>query len=179
MRAAVALVAVATVAVAGCTFELRDPGITVGCGALEFQINRGEAGDAQIAAVLDAVERYGAAADREVVYLGETEETAADGHDPHAAILIEFHWPDDAPTRYGFAEPAIIDGHYVGGFIYIHPMLEDAPAELVTRLAMHELGHLGGLADVDAVDEMMNPELTAGDWGAGDLWGFRVTHSGC
>ena len=52
MRVAVALAAVATVALAGCTFELRDPGVTVACGAMEFEVNRGDAGDTQVAAVL-------------------------------------------------------------------------------------------------------------------------------
>ena len=180
MRVAVARAAVATVALAGCTFELRDPGVTVACRPMEFEVNRGDAGDQQIAAVLAAVERYGAAVGREIVFLGQTDASAADGaRDPGGPVLIEFFWPDDAPTRFGFAEPSIVAGHYVGGFIYVHPMLEAAPAELVSRLTMHELGHLAGLADVDAEDEMMNPALTTPDWGAGDLWGLHLTHSGC
>jgi hypothetical protein len=180
MRVAVALAAVATVALAGCTFELRDPGVTVACGAMKFEVNRGDAGDAQVAAVLSGVERYGAVAGRKIVFLGETDASVADGaRDPLAPVLIEFFWPDDAPTRYGFAEPAIVDGHYVGGFIYIHPMLDGASADMVTRLTMHELGHLAGLDDVDAVDEMMNAELTAADWGAGDIWGLHLTSGGC
>ena len=141
---------------------------------------RGDAGDQQVAAVLAAVERYGAVAGREIVFLGETDASAAGGgRDQRAPVLIEFFWPDDAPTRYGFAEPAVVDGHYVGGFIYIHPMLVRAPADMVTRLTMHELGHLAGLDDVDAVDEVMNADLTAADWGAGDIWGLHLTHSGC
>jgi len=35
------------------------------------------------------------------------------------------------------------------------------------------------LNDVDAVDEMMNAELTAADWGAGDIWGLHLTSGDC
>lgn len=181
MRAAVVLVAAATVAlVGGCTFELSDPGVTAACRPLELEVNRGDAGDAQVAAVLSAAERYGALTGREVVYLGETERSVADGdHVPSGPVLVEFSWPDDAPTSYGFAEAAIVEGRYVGGYVLIHPMLAGAPGDLVTRVVMHEFGHLGGLADVDAPDELMNPDLTVDDWGSGDTWGLRLTHGGC
>ena len=179
MRAA-ALVAVAAVAVAGCTFEFRDPGVMAACGVLEYEINRGVAGDAQVDAVHEAVVRYGAAVERPVVFVGETDDSAAgNGRDVDEAVLIEFFWPDDAPTRYGFAQPLIVEGRYAGGFVYVHPMLATAAPDLVTRLVMHELGHLGGLADVDAPDELMNPELVVDDWGLGDLVGLRLTHQDC
>ena len=179
MRAA-ALVAVAAVAMAGCTFELRDPGFRASCGVLEYEINPGEAGDGQLRAVHEAVARYGELVERTVRYVGETDQSAADGErEVGDGVLIEFFWPDDAPTRYGFAEPFITDGFYDGGFIYVHPMLADAAPDLVTRLVMHELGHLGGLADVDAPDELMNPELVVDDWGPGDTWGLHLTHRHC
>jgi hypothetical protein len=58
-------------------------------------------------------------------------------------------------------------------------MLASAAPDIVTRLTMHELGHLAGLADVAAPDEVMDPALTADVWGPGDLWGLHLTHFGC
>ena len=178
------LVAVAAtttaLALAGCTFELRNPGVTAACGTIEYEINRGRAGYVQVEAVHEALIRYGQVTDREVVFVGETEESAAHGgRGGDGPILVEFFWPDDAPLRLGFAEPAIVGERFVGGFIYVHPMLAQAAPDLVTRLVMHELGHLGGLADVDDPDELMNPELVVDDWGDGDRWGLRLTHHRC
>lgn len=180
MRAAIAGAAVAAVVLAACTYELRDPGITRACGAIRYEINPGPAGTEQRTAVSEAMDSYAALVNRDVEYLGVTDVSVMDrdrtAEDP---VLVEFSWPGDAPTRYGFAEPLIEDGHYVGGFIYINPILAEAPPDIIRRLTMHELGHLGGLADIDAIDEMMNPELTASDWGPGDIVGLRLTHPTC
>jgi hypothetical protein len=156
------------------------PGFTVACRPLELEINRGDASDEQVEAVLEGARRYSEVTDRDVVFLGETDAAVTAGdRAPDRPVLIEFSWPDDAPTAYGFAEPVIVDDHYLGGYVLIHPMLAGAPAEMVTRLTMHELGHLAGLADVAAPDEIMNPDLVVDDWGAGDIWGLHLTHAGC
>ena len=53
-----------------------------------------------------------------------------------------------------------------------------APGGLVRRLVLHELGHLHGLLDVDATDELMNPDLVVDDYGWGDIWGLIHAHDG-
>ena len=57
--------------------------------------------------------------------------------------------------------------------------MASADPALVTRLVMHELGHLAGLADVDAPEELMDPRLVVDAWGPGDLWGLQLTHEEC
>lgn len=180
MRRASALVTVAIVALAGCTFELRDPGVTVACGAMQYEIDPGAAGDAQVAAVVAGFEAYAAATGRPVEYLGEsTSPVTGPERDPTDPVLVAFSWPAETPTRFGFAEPAIVDGRYVGGTVLVNPMFAGGPPETITRLVMHEIGHLVGLADVEAPEEIMDPDLSAAAWGAGDLVGLHVTHGGC
>ncbi len=84
-------------------------------------------------------------------------------------LLIELAWPDDAPDHLGFAQPVVAEGRYVEGWIMLHPGVARAPAGVVRRLVLHELGHLYGLADVDDPDELMDPDLTTDDFGLGDL----------
>ena len=180
LKSRVGIIALATISLAGCTFVLREPVATSACGEFRYEVNAGSAGADQIAAVKSAARRFGELIDREVVFVGLTDASTVDMEATAAEpVLIQFSWPDDAPTRFGFAEPLVRDGRLVGGFILLHPMLEEAPPDIVERVTMHELGHLGGLAHVNDVDEIMNPKITADDWGPGDIIGLNLTHARC
>ena len=177
MRTAWAVAAVATVALAGCTFEVSDPGVTVvGCEALHYEINPGDAGEAQLEAVVAGTDEFAAVTGRDIVFDGYTTSTARDsGAGNDGVVIVEFFWPDDAAMRLGYAEPVINYNHYSGdGFIYLQPAMASSPAEIIKRLVMHEWGHLGGLNDVDDPGEMMDPTLAADFYGNGDLTGLVV-----
>ena len=181
MRKAFAWLALAVgVLASGCTYQLRDEGVLASCAPLEFVINSHGVGLGQVQhdAIVDAVEDFAAMTGREADYLGGSTITYRD-HEPGDPILIELTWPDDAPDFLGFANPYIEDGVYVGGWMYFNPAIKTAPAGMVYRLVSHELGHMTGLGDVfDDTTELMNPNLTAQDWGSGDLAGFAITHLG-
>ena len=114
---------------------------------------------------------------RTVFPLGPTEAHVGD-HGPGDPLLIEVGWPDDAPEWMGYAEPHVVDGAYDSGWILLNPQVDNYPAGALRRLVLHELGHLGGLGDVADPGELMNPGLTAPDWGPGDLFGLFLTHDG-
>ena len=182
MRTALAVVAVATVALAGCTFAVSDPGVAIkGCEALHYEINPGEAGEAQLEAIAAGTREFAAVTGRSIVFDGYTTTTARDsGAWNDGVVIIEFYWPDDAAMRLGYAEPVIDVDHYSGdGFIYLQPALAASPADIIRRLVMHEWGHLGGLDDVDDSNEMMDPTLAAAAYGNGDLTGLAITHPDC
>lgn len=182
MRTALCVAAAAVGLVASsCTFELRDPGVTVACDPIVFEINTHQArfGDDQFDAVIDAFEEFGELVGRDVHYNGTTT-TTYKTHTVDDPVLLELTWPDEAPDFLGFSEAAIADGEYVSGWMYFNPAIAQAPAEMVRRLVMHEIGHLYGLLDVDDSTQMMDPRLTTDDWGQGDLAGLTVTHDlGC
>ncbi|MEO0495249.1 MAG: hypothetical protein AAF081_17725 [Actinomycetota bacterium] len=159
-----------------CTFGLRDPGTVVACDPIDFEINtHGEAvSDEALTAVVDTFTEFGDLVGRDVVYLGPTEATQA-GHTPDDPVLVEFIWPDDAPDELGYASPTIRDGEYVSGWMYLHPVIGEAPDWLVRRLVLHEIGHLNGLLDVNDPTQMMDPGLATDTWGTGDLAGLAIT----
>lgn len=176
-------VAAATVGLvaSSCTFELRDPGTTVACDAIEFEINtHGEVfTDEAFDAIIDSFEEFGELVGRDVTYLGETDTTYLT-HTTDDPVLLELTWPDGAPPFLGFSSAAIENGEYVSGWMYFNPAIAAAPAGMVRRLVMHEIGHLYGLLDVNDPSQMMDPTLTTDTWGDGDLAGLSVTHDrGC
>lgn len=183
MRTATA-VAAATMAmvVSSCTYQLRDPGIIASCDALVFEINTHQAGigNEQYDAIIDAFDDYGALVGREVIYNGTTTGTYTQ-HSANDPVLVELTWPEEAPEHLGYAEPEIVDGKYVSGWMYLNPAIGTAPAPMVRRLVLHELGHMTGLNDVwDDPNELMNPALTVDNFGPGDTAGFTITHNmGC
>ena len=161
---------------------LRDPGVTAGCGPLRFtlQLHDVSLSAARQDAITDAVEEFG-------VLVGRTVEqvTPADAESPTAAenapgdpIVIEMAWSDEQPSALGFAEPHVVGSTYDGGWVLLNPIIRNAPTGVIRRLVLHELGHLHGLADVDDATEIMDPSLSASQWGAGDLVGLMVTHGG-
>lgn len=187
MKKAITLAAVMVALLAtSCTYQLRDEGITATCAPLNFVINSHGVGlgqtqhDAIVDGVdaVDAVDTFGELVGREVNYLGGSTITYRD-HEVGDPILIELTWPDDAPNFLGFASPYIDNEIYNGGWLYFNPAIKTAPAGMVKRLVLHEIGHLAGLGDVfDDTTELMNPNLTSQDWGSGDLTGLTVTHNG-
>ncbi len=167
---------------AGCTFQLRDEGVRWGCGDFEYEINPAGAGPEQVEAVHRAVSRYVEDTGRADVFVGLTDDRQSDGTRPaEAPVLIEWFWPDDEgqPMRFAYAEPLADGDRYVGGFIYLHPSFGHVDAGVVEVLTMHELGHIGGLDDIDAADELMNADLALDDWGNGDRVGLATTHERC
>ena len=164
-----------------CTFELRDPGTTVACDPIEFQVNtHGEVfSDEAFGAIIDSFEEFGDMVGRDVTYLGETDTTYLT-HTVDDPVLLELTWPDGAPDFLGFSAAAIDNGEYVSGWMYFNPAIAQAPAGMVRRLVMHEIGHLYGLLDVNDPTQMMDPSLQTDTWGSGDLAGLAVTHNlGC
>ena len=182
MRTALAVAAVATVALAGCTFAVSHPSVTAaGCEALHYEINPGNAGDTQLEAIAAGTDEFAAVTGRAIIFDGYTTSTARDsGEWNDGVVIIEFYWPDDAAMRLGYAEAVINGDHYSGdGFIYLQPALAASPADIIKRLVMHEWGHIGGLNDVDDPTEMMDPTLAADSYGNGDLTGLGITHPSC
>lgn len=174
-----ALVAISGLLASACTFELRDLDVTVPCTSLRFEVNTNDVplSAAQLATIDAAVAEFAALVGRDSENLGATE-SQVDGHAVGDPVLVEVAWPDDAPAELGYAEPLILKQEYVGGWIMLNPRIRQLPNGVLRRLVLHELGHLFGLADVTAADELMNPHLTVDDWGAGDLTGLFLTHEG-
>ena len=163
----------------GCTVTLAQPGLTVTCGPIHVGINPHDVGlgGVQRTAIVAAVDEFGDLVGRAVVFDGDTSAVSGE-HRVGDPLLIELAWPDDAPDHLGFAQPVVAEGRYVEGWIMLHPGVARAPAGVVRRLVLHELGHLYGLADVDDPDELMDPDLTTDDFGLGDLIGLYATHEG-
>ncbi|MEO0492133.1 MAG: hypothetical protein AAF081_01815 [Actinomycetota bacterium] len=164
-----------------CTFELRDPGTTVACDPIEFEINtHGETfADHSFGAIIDSFEEFGDLVGRDVIYLGETE-TTYETHTADDPVLLELTWPETAPEFLGFSSATIVDDEYVSGWMYFNPIIAQAPAGMVRRLVMHEIGHLYGLLDVNDPTQMMDPTHKTDSWGSGDLAGLSITHDlGC
>lgn len=174
-----ALVAISGLLASACTFELRDLEVTVPCTSLRYEVNTHDVplSAVQVATIESAVEEFAAMVGRDGDNLGGTE-SEVDGHSVGDPVLIEVVWPDDAPAELGYAEPSIVNQEYVGGWIMLNPRIRQLPTGVLRRLVLHELGHLFGLSDVTAADELMNPQLTVDDWGAGDLTGLFLTHEG-
>lgn len=164
---------------AGCTFDLRDPGVTVGCGPLRYRVNLHDVSlsTAQVDAIDHAVEEFALLVGRPAEALDSAGASAAE-NEPGDPIVFEMTWPDDQPSGLGYAEPHIQGSSYDGGWILLNPMLRHAPVGLIRRLVLHELGHLHGLDHVDDPNERMDPSLAASTWGPGDLVGLLVTHDG-
>ena len=181
MRHLAASVVVLALLAAGCTYALADEATRWACGPFRYEINPEGATDAQIEAVHRAVERYVAVTGRDAQFVGLTDQRrSVDPRPLDAPVLIEWFWPDDVTfSRMGFGEAFAVDGRYVGGSVYLRPSESPTPAWLVERLTMHELGHVGGLLDVDDEQEIMNPSLTVDEWGDGDTVGLLLTHEPC
>jgi hypothetical protein len=177
MKAAV--VAVALMVASGCTYAFTDSGRVATCDQLVYEVNdHGLDPDGTMRAAIDAAfARFGQAIGRPVRSLGSTAASVTE-HEPTDPVLVELAWPDDAPTALGYAEPAVIGSTYVSGWIRLNPVVAAAPSGLIRRVVLHEIGHLVGLAHVDASDELMDPDLPVDDYGWGDLYGLNVTHGG-
>ena len=161
--------------------NFRDPGTTVACDAIEFEINtHGETfSDDAFEAIIDAFDEFGELVGRDVSYLGETDTTYLD-HTADDPVLLELTWPEGAPNFLGFSSAEIENDQYVSGWMYFNPAIANAPGNMVRRLVMHEIGHLYGLLDVEDTTQMMDPRLTTDQWGDGDLAGLAITHQlGC
>jgi hypothetical protein len=159
---------------AGCTVTLRDPGVAAGCGVLRYVVNPNDVAlSAERHAAIDgAVAEFAALVGRSV-----DDQTAA-GSVPGGPIVIELAWPEESPHALGFAEPHVVANEYSGGWVLLNPSIRQAPAGLIRRLVLHELGHLHGLDDVVDPGEIMDPSLAATRWGPGDLVGLTLTHRG-
>lgn len=159
--------------------ELRDPGVTVGCGPLRYSLNLNDEtlSAEREDAIGAAVEEFAALVGRGVESVEADGATAA-GNGPGDPIMLEMVWPEGQPGGLGFAEPHIVGTSYDGGWILLNPVLRNAPPGLIRRVVLHELGHLHGLADVDDPKELMDPSLATSTWGPGDLVGLLVTHDG-
>lgn len=164
---------------AGCTVALRDPGVFVSCGTLRYVVNTNDASlsTARRAAIDDAVEEFAALVGRRVAKVDFSGQTAA-ASVPGGPIVIELAWPEESPHALGFAEPHVVATEYSGGWVLLNPSIRNAPAGLIRRLVLHELGHLHGLDDVTDPGEIMDPSLAATHWGPGDLIGLSLTHEG-
>ncbi len=172
---------VLTLLASGCTYELRQPGASVACGVLEFEINTHgeEVPEAATETIVSAVGEFGALVGRDVNYVGGTERTHEDQTVDHP-VLIEIVWSDEAPDHLGYAEPLLVDQQYGSGWIHLNPEITTAPDWLIRRLVLHELGHLAGLLDVDDPGELMDPSLALNHFGPGDLTALILTHGpGC
>jgi hypothetical protein len=162
-----------------CRYELRDPGVTAGCGPLRYTVTEhdvGLTGDRR-AAIDDAVAEFAALVGRTVESLDDSGQVAS-GNAPGDPVVFEFAWPDEQPAGLGFAEPHVVGSSYAGGWVMLNPSLRNAPTGVIRRLVLHELGHLHGLEHVDDPGELMDPSLAAEQWGPGDLFGLYVTHDG-
>ena len=175
------IVAIAAVFLAGCTFIRIDEHTRWGCGPFRYEINSERATEDHVEAVHRAVASYASIIHREPEFVGFTDDRRSSGQrPPDAPVLIEWYWDHEAEHEsMGFAEAFAVGDRYVGGSVYLRPSDAPMPSWLVERLTMHELGHIGGLDDVDALDEIMNPALTTADWGDGDLVGLILTHESC
>ena len=176
---AVVLLIAGAVFASACTFELSHPGVTVTCAPLRYEVNTNNVSlsNAQRTAIDVAVVEFADLVGRDVEALGPTDAGGAEVG-PDDPILFELTWPSDAPSGLGYAEPLVIENRYSGGWIMLNPMVRHLPAGVLRRLILHELGHLHGLADVDAGDEVMNPALTTDQWGAGDVTGLMLSSAG-
>lgn len=175
---AASAMAIAVVA-SGCTFQLRDPGVSASCGPLNYEVNTNgyDLGSAQRQAIDQAFDEYATLVGRTATALGDTTATIAD-HTANDPVLVEINWPSDAPEKLGFASPDIVDNTYTSGWIYLNPSLAQAPPGLIRRLTLHEIGHLSGLDDVSDPAELMDPSLPVDHYGSGDMLGLTVTHNG-
>jgi len=175
---AASAMAIAVVA-SGCTFQLRDPGVSASCGPLNYEVNTNghDLGSAQRQAIDQAFDEYGALVGRTATDLGDTTATIAD-HLAGDPVLVEIKWPSDAPENLGYASPDIVDGTYTSGWIYLNPSVAKAPPGLIRRITLHEIGHLVGLDDVVDPAELMDPSLTVDHFGTGDMTGLFITHNG-
>jgi len=167
------------VAASGCTFVIRDPGVSAGCGPLRYTVNAHDVSitDDRLAAIDDAVAEFASLVGREVDPSAPDGATAAD-NDPGDPLLFDLSWPAENPAGLGFAEPHVVDGAYDGGWVRLNPVIRHAPVGLIRRLVLHELGHVHGLDDVVDQNELMDPTLVASQWGPGDLAGLAITHGG-
>lgn len=175
----VAVVAAIAVTAGACTYAYLDENISASCATLEFEINDHDLDPSgtTTAAIVAAFERFGTAVGRPISFLGPTDATHT-GRTVGGAVLVELVWPEEAPPYLGYAEPEIVAGEYASGYVLVHPAMVAAPSGLVRRLMLHEIGHLVGLADVVAPDELMDPGLPADDYGPGDIYGIVMTHDG-
>jgi hypothetical protein len=177
----VVAVAVLTLAVlaSGCTVAFRDPGVVAGCGPLRYTLDTADVSlsAGRRTAIHDAVDEFATLVGRAAVEIPSDGDTAA-GNAPGDPVVIELAWPEESPDGLGFAEPHIVGTSYTGGWIMLHPSIRSAPAGVIRRLVLHELGHLHGLDDVADPGELMDPSLAATRWGPGDLFGLAMTHGG-
>jgi hypothetical protein len=153
---------------------------TWGCNALRYELNAGTAGPRQRRALHRAVQHLAAVTGRGAVFVGPTDDRRSDGErSADEPILVEFYWPADAPAAAGFAEPFLQGDHYVGGSLYLHTDLAEAPARLVRRIAIHELGHLAGLAHNPDPDSALHPDAPRTRFTAADRAALATTMPPC
>jgi hypothetical protein len=151
------------------------------CGPIRYEVNLGAAGRHQLRAVHRAMSRYASAARRPVVFVGVTDARRGDeDRAPDDPLLIEFTWPDDAPPALGFAEAFVgPDGKLVGGSVYLHPDLVTLKPRATLRLAVHEFGHLAGLAHDTDPASAMHTGAPVGRYEIDERAAIAAAYAGC
>ncbi|MBW3594756.1 MAG: matrixin family metalloprotease, partial [Actinobacteria bacterium] len=169
------------------------------CSPLRYVINRDMAPAGAVEDLEEAIELFEDAMKVDFVFVGYTEEVPSEErpiHQPQSYgtrrwAPILFGWvppeqllqPDDQAV--GAAGSTYVENDR-GDFVYVTGVVTfNADAKLLSGfelgdswgdVALHELGHLVGLAHVDDDNQVMYPDVTAGEarLGAGDLRGLEL-----
>lgn len=168
------------------------------CSPIRYVINRDSAPEGAIADVEDAITDFEDGMDADFVFAGFTDEVPTGdraiyqpdryGKGEWAPILFAWVPPEDMlqpdDEAVGAAGSSYIDNGrgesvYVTGTVTFNSQAKLLPGfELGDSwgdVALHELGHIVGLAHVEDDNQVMFPDVTSGDarLGAGDLAGLR------
>lgn len=164
------------------------------CKPIHYVVNPRTAFKGSIAIRETAIKQIKAATGIHFVFDGWTDE--APSKKPRTAahpVLLAWSDPAESPrlkgsiAGLGGSQPALVGNTWflVSGTIWLDgPQLQqirDSPggARSARAVIMHELGHLLGLAHVDAPDQIMHHKGSAAivDWGSGDLKGLSILGS--
>ncbi|MFT4264641.1 MAG: hypothetical protein QM572_14740 [Nocardioides sp.] len=167
-------------------YELRDGGMTYGCGPIHYLISEAQLPDDFRTVVDGAIGKVSAATGFRFYFDGMTPDRNFDAHripGSSGPVLIGFANSSEAGQ---FAGDVIglggsvvgPDGaHYGTGSIMLDSVKYADTPDLAERQAivMHELGHVLGLAHVHDDGELMNEDnVGRTEFGPGDLEGLRV-----